>query len=98
MAKAERLDLTTRKWYSIEDPYHKVSGCALVAINETTLLKIGGKSDIFTPCNSIETYDTKKNQWVIFKIKFKTKLEFKFLSTGYLRLPFSCCCALISYD
>lgn len=33
MAKAERLDLTTRKWYTIEDPIFKVSGCALVAIN-----------------------------------------------------------------
>lgn len=64
IAKAERMDLSTRKWYSIEDPYYKVCGCALVSIDSNTIIKIGGKSDIFTPCNSIESYDIKKNQWV----------------------------------
>lgn len=89
LAKAEKLDLTTRKWYTIEDPFYKSTGCALVAIDYNTLIKIGGKCDIFTPCNSVESYDIQKNLWVFYIIIFiKTIIEFKFLSSGYLRLPF----------
>ncbi|CAK66325.1 unnamed protein product (macronuclear) [Paramecium tetraurelia] len=90
MAKAEKLDLNTKRWQTIEDPYFKCSGCALVAIDHNTLFKIGGKCDIFTPCNSIESYDIQKNSW--------TKVEFKFLSNGYLRLPFNSCAIKTSYD
>ena len=57
MSKAEKLDLNTKTWQTIEDPYFKCSGCALVAIDHNTLFKIGGKCDIFTPCNSMESYD-----------------------------------------
>ncbi|CAD8207159.1 unnamed protein product [Paramecium pentaurelia] len=90
MAKAEKLDLSTKRWQTIDDPYFKCSGCALVAIDKNTLFKIGGKCDIFTPCNSIESYDIQKNSW--------TKIEFKFLSNGYLRLPFNSCAIKTSYD
>ncbi|CAK65193.1 unnamed protein product (macronuclear) [Paramecium tetraurelia] len=90
MAKAEKLDLNTKRWQTIEDPHFKCSGCALVAIDNNTLFKIGGKCDIFTPCNSIESYDIQKNSW--------TKIEFKFLSNGYLRLPFNSCAIKTSYD
>ncbi|CAD8162251.1 unnamed protein product [Paramecium octaurelia] len=90
LAKAEKLDLTTRKWYTIEDPFYKTTGCALVATDYNTLIKIGGKCDIFTPCNSVESYDIQKNLW--------TTIEFKFLSSGYLRLPFQSCAVSISHD
>ncbi|CAD8193964.1 unnamed protein product [Paramecium pentaurelia] len=90
IAKAEKLDLTTRKWYSIEDPFYKTTGCALVSIDYNTLIKIGGKCDIFTPCNQIESYDIQKNLWTI--------IEFKFISSGYLRLPFQSCAVTISKD
>ncbi|CAD8212694.1 unnamed protein product [Paramecium pentaurelia] len=90
IAKAEKLDLNSKRWQTINDPYFKCSGCALVAIDKNTLFKIGGKCDIFTPCNSIESYDILKNSW--------TKIEFKFSSNGYLRLPFNSCAIKISYD
>ncbi|CAD8116318.1 unnamed protein product [Paramecium sonneborni] len=90
MAKAEKLDLTTRKWYTIEDPFYKTSGCSLIPINHNTIFKLGGKSDIFTPSNTVESYDIQKNLW--------TNIDFKFLSQGYLRLPFQSCAINISND
>ncbi|KAM3137707.1 hypothetical protein pb186bvf_010127 [Paramecium bursaria] len=88
IAKAERLNLNTRKWTSISDPQHKCSGCSLVHHGKY-LVKIGGKTDIFTPCNQIELYEISKDNWAL--------LEYKFTSTGYLRLPFNAAAATISH-
>ena len=33
IAKAVKLDLNTKRWQTIEDPYFKCSGCALVPID-----------------------------------------------------------------
>lgn len=63
IAKAERLNLSTRKWQTIADPQYKCSGCCL-AQGGRSLVKIGGKVDIFTPCNYIEVYNLQSDNWV----------------------------------
>ena len=79
MNKCERFDLHSCRWSQISDCKVKSCGSALTVFNEK-IIKIGGKTDIFTPCSNIELYDPLKDRW--------TEIDYIFDNGLYSRLPF----------
>ena len=63
--KCEKFDLITRVWSPIADCLVASSGCVVVPFNQRYIVKVGGKINLFTPCNVIEFYDIYDNEWVI---------------------------------
>jgi len=76
IAKCERLDLEKKSWSSIPDCKMKTSGCALVALRNRYIVKIGGKIDIFTPSTGIEVFDVTENRWVQLRIVYNDEYYF----------------------
>jgi hypothetical protein len=91
MRKCEKMEIKTKVWTPIADCLVASSGCVAIPFNDKYIFKIGGKVNIFTPCNVIEVYDIYKNAWVkFFTYNLKFELKFKFSNTeGFLRLPFN---------
>jgi hypothetical protein len=51
------------RWLSIHRCIFRASGCSLAAFAKRYIFKFGGKTDLFTPCNKIEYYDSQHDNW-----------------------------------
>ena len=81
--KCEMFDTETQQSVRISSVKRPCSSSALVAVNSSYLLKIGGTMDNSTNCRSIERYDLHRNTWDLLDPTFDNfRGEFELLSTA----------------